>query len=147
MTRCLFAVQFHFHEFVKKIMYTLKLPSEKGGFVVKITFKLLLNGAIAVTILLWLTRATFWEAAIASVVLSVIAYLGGDQYVLRISNNTVATLVDAVLAFVYFWVVASLLRWNLSIGGLIFLTLFLGVGEAVYHRFLASDREKEKVTG
>ncbi|KPV61379.1 hypothetical protein QJ48_00160 [Paenibacillus sp. A3] len=113
----------------------------------KIIFKLLLNGAIAVTILLWLTRATFWEAAIASVVLSVIAYLVGDQYVLRISNNTVATLVDAVLAFVYFWVVASLLKWDLSIGGLIFLTLFLGVGEAVYHRFLASDRERGKVTG
>ncbi|GLI04679.1 hypothetical protein YDYSG_07090 [Paenibacillus tyrfis] len=113
----------------------------------KILFKLLLNGAIAVTILLWLTKATFWEATIASVVLSVIAYLVGDQYVLRISNNTVATLVDAVLAFVYFWVVASLLKWDLSIGGLIFLTLFLGVGEAVYHRFLAIDRERKKVTG
>lgn len=120
---------------------------KKGAFVVKILFKLLLNGAIAVTILLWLTKATFWEAAIASVVLSVIAYLLGDQYVLRISNNTVATLVDAVLAFVYFWVVASLLKWDLSIGGLIFLTLFLGAGEAVYHRFLAIDREREKVTG
>lgn len=113
----------------------------------KFIFKLLLNGAIAVTILLWLSRATFWEAAIWSMILSTIAYLVGDQYVLRISNNTVATLVDAVLAFVYFWVVASFLNWDLSIGGLIFLTLFLGAGEAVYHRFLASDRERQKVTG
>ena len=47
-----------------------------------------------------------------------------------------ATVADAGLAFVYFWVVAAWMRWTLSLGELIVLALALGVVEWIYHRQL-----------
>ncbi|MFD0714134.1 DUF2512 family protein [Paenibacillus sp. GCM10027626] len=95
---------------------------------------------------MWLTNATFWEAALASLVLSVIAYYAGDQLVLRSTNNTVATLADAVLVFVYFWVVAYFLNWDLSIGGLLIITAVLGVIEVFFHRYIAGGGKKAATT-
>lgn len=108
----------------------------------KFMIKLLLNGFFAVSLLLWFTDATFWEAAVASAVLSVIAYFVGDQLVLRGSNNAIATIVDAILVIVYFWIVAYFLNWDLSTGELLIITVVLGVIEAIFHRYLASDRKK-----
>ena len=108
----------------------------------KLVMKLLVNGIFAVSLLLWFTNATFWEAVVASVILSVIAYFVGDQLILRASNNTVATIVDALLVFAYFWFVAYFLNWNLSIGELLIITLVLGVIEAIFHRYLASGRKR-----
>lgn len=108
----------------------------------KFLYKLLLNGIVAVVLLLWFTNATFWEAAISAVVFSALAYFIGDQMILRASNNTIATIADAGLAFVYFWIVSNVMNWTLSFGELIVLTLALGLSEVVYHRFLANDLEK-----
>src|SRR5690606_11431287 len=105
----------------------------------KFMLKLLLNGIIVVPLLMWFSEATFMEAAIAAVILSAIAYLVGDQWILRASNNTVATIADAVLSFVYLWVVADFMDWNLTAMEIATISLVLGVVEAVYHRYLRSE--------
>ncbi|MFD0669875.1 DUF2512 family protein [Cohnella sp. GCM10027633] len=65
----------------------------------KFVFKWLLNGVIVVTMLMMYADVSFTEAAITATVLTIIAYVLGDQLILRATNNTIATLCDAVLAF------------------------------------------------
>ena len=98
--------------------------------------KLIMNAIIVVPLLMWFTEATFWGSLIAAAVLSVIAYILGDQIILRIGNNTVATIADAAMSFVYFWLVADWMDWSLTVGELTLLTLAIAVVEFVYHRQL-----------
>lgn len=105
----------------------------------KLIVKIIINGLIVVSLLMWFTNATFWEATVAALVLSVFAYIFGDQFVLRVSNNAIATIVDAVLAFVLLGGIAYFMNWDLSFTELLMITLALGVAEAVYHRFIASE--------
>ncbi|QHZ50329.1 DUF2512 family protein [Paenibacillus larvae] len=102
----------------------------------KFLIKVLLNGIVVIPLLMWYTEATFVGAATAAVILSVIAYLIGDQIVLRYTNNTVATIVDAVVALFYLWLVARYANWSLSVGELLTVVIVLGVVEIGFHRFL-----------
>ncbi|PYI51866.1 DUF2512 family protein [Paenibacillus flagellatus] len=103
--------------------------------------KLLLNGIVVVPFLLVFTEASFLEAALAAVALSVIAYVLGDQLILRRTNNTVATIADLGLAYLFFWLVADYMNWSLSATELATLVLGVGVVEVFYHMYLnASDR-------
>lgn len=103
--------------------------------------KLLMNGIVGVPLLMWFTEATLWSSVIAVFVLSVIAYILGDQMILRMSNNTVATVADAGLTFIYFWLVADWMDWSLTIGELSVITLAIGVVEFIYHRQLGEADE------
>ncbi|MEW9668635.1 DUF2512 family protein [Ammoniphilus sp. 3BR4] len=78
----------------------------------------------------------------AASILSVIAYLIGDQLILRISNNIIATVADAGLAWIYFWAVASMMNWSLTWGELGIITLALGVVGFIFHRQLGYDEDK-----
>lgn len=95
--------------------------------------KLLMNGIVVIPLLMWFTEATFLSSLIAASVLSVIAYLVGDQLILRMSNNIIATAADAGLAWIYFWAVASMMNWSLTWGELAMITLALGVVEYIFH--------------
>ncbi len=108
--------------------------------------KILMNGIVVVPLLMWFTEATLWSSVITSLVLSVIAYMIGDQIVLRWSNNLVATITDAALTFIYLWAVADWFDWSLTIGELTTITLALGVVEFIYHRQLgiADEGERER---
>lgn len=108
--------------------------------------KILMNGIVLIPLLMWFTEATLWSSVVTSLVLSVIAYLVGDQMILRMSNNTVATIADAALTFVYLWIVADWLDWSLTIGELTTITLAVGVIEFIYHRQLglADGGERER---
>ncbi|MFS0918154.1 DUF2512 family protein [Brevibacillus sp. 179-C 1.1 NHS] len=61
-------------------------------------------------------NATWTSAILAALGLTVIAYLIGDQLILCATNNTIATIADAVIAAFYLWAVASWLDWLLSFG-------------------------------
>ncbi|GAA0380006.1 DUF2512 family protein [Bacillus horti] len=108
----------------------------------KFLYKLLLNGIVVVLFTQWFTNATFWQSIISAIVFSGLAYVVGDQLILRRSNNTVATIADAGLAFVFFWVVSNMFDWTMSFGELVILTLAIGIAEIAYHRFLASGAER-----
>lgn len=95
------------------------------------------NGIIVVTMLMWLTEASFWGASFAASILCILAYLIGDQLILRASNNAIATIADAVLTVAYLWIVADAMNWSLTTGELLSITAVLSVAEVIYHRYLA----------
>src|SRR5690349_20762950 len=102
----------------------------------RLAIKLLLNAIIIVPLLMWFTEATFWGSLLTAVVLSLIAYVIGDQMILRVSNNAVATIADACLTFIYLWLVAAWADWSLSITELVIISLAVGIIEMVFHRQL-----------
>jgi membrane protein DedA with SNARE-associated domain len=102
----------------------------------KFITKIVLNGIIVIPLLMWFAGASFMSAMITAVALAVIAYLLGDQIILRASNNTIATIADAVLAIVFLWMVAYFMNWRINLIQLVTIALVLGVVEAFFHRFL-----------
>jgi membrane protein DedA with SNARE-associated domain len=102
----------------------------------KFITKIVLNGIVVIPLLMWFAGASFLSATITAVALAVIAYLLGDQIILRASNNTIATIADAVLAIVFLWVVAYFMNWRINLAQLVTIALVLGVVEAFFHRFL-----------
>lgn len=98
--------------------------------------KAAVNGIIVVACLIWFADATWTSAILTALGLTVIAYLIGDQMILRATNNMIATIADAVIAAFYLWAIAEWLDWPLSFGELMITVALLGVAEFVYHRFL-----------
>lgn len=98
--------------------------------------KLIINGVIVVGSLIWFTEATWGSAILAALGLTVIAYLLGDQVILRATNNIMATISDAVIAAIYLWAVSRMFNWDLSFGELIVTVAILGVAEFFFHRYL-----------
>jgi uncharacterized membrane protein len=106
--------------------------------------KLLMNGIVIVPLLMWFTEATFWASIVTAAIFTTLAYFIGDQLILRMSNNTIATLSDAVLAFVYFWIVADTMDWTLTLGELFTIVVVLGIVEMIYHRQLGRQDGQER---
>jgi membrane protein DedA with SNARE-associated domain len=102
----------------------------------KFITKIVLNGIVVIPLLMWFAEASFVSATITGVALAVIAYLLGDQIILRASNNTIATIADAVLAIVFLWIVAYFMNWKINFVQLVTIGLVLGVVEAFFHRYL-----------
>jgi len=98
--------------------------------------KLLMNAIVVVPLLMWFTEATFLGALLTALVLSALAYVVGDQLILRMSNNTIATIADALLTFLFLWIVASFSDWSLSFTELLIITAAVGVVEMIFHRQL-----------
>jgi membrane protein DedA with SNARE-associated domain len=98
--------------------------------------KSLMNGIVVVPLLLWFTEATFLGSVITALTLSTLAYFLGDQLVLRMSNNLIATAADAILAFTFLWAVAYYSRWTLTFGELLIIVALLGVVEWIFHKQL-----------
>lgn len=101
--------------------------------------KLLLNAIVVVPMLIWFTEATFIGSLITAIGLSVISYLIGDQFILRRTNNIVATAADAVLAFAYLWMVAAFVNWDYTFGEMLMTVAVLGVVEWFFHASLQNN--------
>lgn len=108
----------------------------------KFLLKMLLNGVVVVPLLLWMSDATFLEAAVSAVILSVIAYALGDRFILPATNNTVATIADFGLTYVYLWMVGSFLFWGLTLGEAFWIALGVAVVEIWFHTLLYEDRRR-----
>lgn len=94
------------------------------------------DGAIVVSLLMYYSNVSFIKAAIAATVLTLIAYFVGDQLILRSTNNTVATIADAVLAYLILWFVANEMDWDLNNGEILVITIILGIAEWFIHRYV-----------
>jgi membrane protein HdeD len=102
--------------------------------------KWIISSIIIVPLLLWFTEATFWGAFITASGLCILSYLVGDLGILRVSNNTIATLADAGLALAWFWIIADFNDWSLTGGELITLTIAVALFEAVFHATMFAPR-------
>jgi len=105
----------------------------------KFIIKWVLNGIIVTALLIWYADVTFWTAFVAASVLTIIAYLLGDQLVLRSTNNTVATVTDFLLAAVYLGLASYFFNWDLTFGETMIISAILGLAEWVYHRYVLGD--------
>jgi len=105
----------------------------------KFLLKWIINGAIVVTLLLYYSEATLWGALCAATALTVIAYVAGDQLLLRATNNLFATISDFVLAAVYLYAVAYLFNWTLSMGEIVTISLILAIAEWYLHRYVFNE--------
>lgn len=105
-----------------------------------ILIKLFLNGIVLVPLLSWFTDASLFSIVVNALILSILAYFLGDQGILRASNNTVATIADGLLAFVYLWAVSFFNDWDLSFAELAVTVLALAVVEAVFHYMIVRDK-------
>lgn len=95
-----------------------------------------------------LTDLTFTNILYISLAVTVLAYIIGDLLILPASNNTVATVADAVLAL--FTVYMFNFLWNtreISFFDALIAAAVLGVGEWFFHKYVANkvfpDRQKE----
>lgn len=109
--------------------------------------KFIMVAVILELVLMNLTRLTFGRILILSLVVTVAAYVIGDMLILRFTNNTVATIADIGLALLVVYLF-NIIYVN---AGISFLTALLsaviiGIGEWVFHKFLARllNFEKEK---
>ncbi|GIO21458.1 YndM family protein [Oceanobacillus sp. J11TS1] len=95
---------------------------------------------------------TFGEVLLLSVALGIVSYIIGDMLILPRSNNTVATIVDFVLAWaiIYWFADAMTVADNVFTASLIS-AIVVGVFELFFHRYVAnhvlSDDEKNGARG
>lgn len=106
----------------------------------KFFWKALLNGIFTVPLLMFFTEASLTEALLASLALSIVAYVIGDQMVLRLTNNPIATVADIGIAFIYLWIVANLMNWTLSFTEMAIISIVVGVEEYFLHGYFQQDK-------
>lgn len=104
----------------------------------KFALKLILNGSIISLLLFWYASISYVNALIAAVIFTVLAWFAGDRLILRAANNAFATIADAVMSFVYLWIVAAVLNLDLSFGEMFIISLIVGGAEWFYHRYIMS---------
>lgn len=108
----------------------------------KFVLKWIANGLVVVLLLMYFADVSFWSAFVTATVLTIIAYILGDQLILRKTNNIIATLSDAVLAFVVLWAAAVWMGWDLSISEAIIMSVVLGIVEWFIHRYVFNYEAK-----
>ncbi|CAM4493423.1 DUF2512 family protein [Paenibacillus tarimensis] len=102
--------------------------------------KWLLNGIIVAPLLMFYTGISFTTAAVAASILTVVAYLLGDQVLLRATNNTFATVSDFALVAIYLGMLSYFYNWYLSVGELLIISALVAVAEWFYHRYFLRDK-------
>ncbi|WP_197482175.1 YndM family protein [Oceanobacillus sp. Castelsardo] len=86
--------------------------------------------------------ATLGEFLLISALVTGIAYIIGDLFILPRFNNVVATIADFGLAFVGIWVLSSMFIYPTTPIGIVsgFAAFFIAISEALFHVYM-----KEKV--
>jgi len=102
----------------------------------KFLVKLVVNVAIVASLLYFYTEADIGSAIVAGAALCLVAYVIGDQIVLRATNNTIATVADAVLAFLFLWAAAYVMDWSLSWSEMVVIVVLLAAAEVFIHRLM-----------
>lgn len=110
----------------------------------KFLIKWVVNGVTLVLLLMMFADVSFWTAFLAATGLTIIAYVVGDQVILRSTNNTIATVADALLSFTYLYLAETFFDWDLTLGEILVICLVLGVAEAVLHRLVFQEKVKNK---
>lgn len=104
----------------------------------KFVLKLVLNGFILSVLVYWYADIPYLSAVTASLAFMVFAWFAGDLWLLRRTNNTVATVADAVMTFAYLWAVAIIFGWELTFDELAVIALFVAAAEWFFHRYIFS---------
>ncbi|MFD2114640.1 DUF2512 family protein [Paenibacillus yanchengensis] len=107
---------------------------------IKFLLKWLVNVAVIITTLIYYLNMSFLNAFITATVITIISYVIGDQIILRVTNNVVAALLDAVLCFIILFTASFILQWHLSLLTAIYISLLIGVVEWLLHRYIFNNK-------
>lgn len=117
--------------------------------VTALLIKFVMVALILEIVLVAMTDLTFVDVLYISLAVTIIAYILGDLIILAMSNNTVTTIADAVIAFLtiylfnYMWT-----NRHITFTSALVAAVVLGIGEWVYHKYIASsvfpEEKKEK---
>ncbi|MDO3678097.1 DUF2512 family protein [Paenibacillus ehimensis] len=102
----------------------------------KLLVKLVVNALFTVPLLLYYSTATPFQALMASLSLSILAFFLGDQWILDEFGNAAATLADGLLAVLFLWAIGIAYRWGLSWSELAVLAVVTAAVEFGYHLLL-----------
>jgi hypothetical protein len=102
----------------------------------KFWIKLILNSALLIPLLYLLSDASWTEIILFSVVVCIISFFVGDRWILKETNNAVATIADFGLSGFMIWGAVIMLNWDLSNVEIISIAIVFGLVEALYHRVL-----------
>lgn len=102
----------------------------------KFVLKWIVNGAIVVALLMYYSNVTVWNAVILATLLTIAAYFIGDQFILRTTNNLVATVVDFILAYGVLWLAADQMDWDLNHTEILTISVIIGIAEWFLHRYV-----------
>lgn len=92
------------------------------------------------TILNFLNEYPALETTILAIITIGALYIVGDLFILRVTNNIIATLADVGLCFFIVLVVGSLLYGvAVPFATALFVSFFVGVGELFFHLFIGSE--------
>jgi hypothetical protein len=101
--------------------------------------KFIMVAAILEIMLLLFSDLTFGDILWLSVVVTIVAYVLGDLFILSISNNTIATIADigltlvTILVFNLFWV-----GRGVSFLSALVTSAVLGLGEIFFHKYISN---------
>lgn len=86
------------------------------------------------------------QSLITAVVLTALAYVIGDLYILPRTNNTYASIADAGTAFVVIWFMNFILTGApINLIGLLALAVIIGVAEYFFHKYAIDTVVRDKV--
>jgi membrane protein HdeD len=103
----------------------------------------MMNGVVLIPLLYMLTNATLRQMLISVLLLNLLAFVLGDQWILRETNNSVATIADAAMAGLFFWFVSRYYAWDMSNTELFVVVVALAVVEWMFHKILGKwDRTR-----
>lgn len=89
-------------------------------------------------ILSLMTALSVAQILVISAVVTIISYVIGDLLILAVSSNTVATLSDAVLAFLSIWLFNYVPYYGgITVGDAVVCAVVLGVVEIFFHKYVA----------
>jgi hypothetical protein len=107
-----------------------------------LAIKFLITTIILFSLLAIFESATLGEILLISVLVTGIAYVLGDLFLLPRFNNVVATIADFILAFAMIWVLSTMLIYPTTPIGIVsgFAAFFIAISEGLFHVYM-----KEKV--
>ncbi|WP_238881695.1 DUF2512 family protein [Clostridium sp. YIM B02551] len=108
--------------------------------VTALIIKFVMVAIVLEIILSLLTNLTFTETLYIAAAVTIIAYILGDLIILPASNNIVATISDVVLSLVVIYLFDFI--WSgkgISITDALIAAVVIGVGEWIFHKYVANN--------
>lgn len=87
---------------------------------------------------------SFGDVLLITTVLGVISYLLGDLFILRATNNFIASAADFALTFLLVWFMGQALTFeNNLFSAALFSAIAVGLFEFIFHRSLTNDKNQQ----
>lgn len=97
--------------------------------------------SVVLEAVLWnLTALSFTSIIYIASAVTLISYLAGDVGILPVSNNTVATIADLVIAFVTIWLFNFVFTdVTITFSDALIASAGIAVGEWLFHKFVSRE--------